>query len=205
MAKYTEELVEEIVSLIESDMYTVKEICMVARISRQTFYEWMDTKPDFKKVVNEAMRQRDEMLVSIARSSLRKKLEGYTLTEERVVYEPAKSNPGMPIEKSRVERKKQYAPSLAAIKYVLDKEEKRKEKEESPAVKPTIIEVRDQHTAEQLLIFEKNLRGNLDDIKIRCRETTSPQPSPIERELQAANTPPNLSTREGWQATSSDE
>jgi len=197
MAKYRQELIDEIIKLIESDIYTVKEICFMLNISRQTYYEWLDTRPEFKKAVNEALRHRDEMLVSIARSSLRKRLEGYTITEEKIVYEPCKGNPAMDKEKSRIVKKKECPPDLRAIKYVLEKEEKRKEKEESPAVKPTIIEVRDQHTAEQLLIFEKNLRGNLDDIKIRCKETTSPPPSPIERGPQAAGTPPNLPTREG--------
>ena len=112
MAKYNKELVSRIVSLIESDIYTVKEICNMIRISRQTFYDWMENKPEFKQTVDEAMRQRDEMLVSIARASLRKKLEGYTLEEEKVVYVPSKSNPSIQIEKSRVVRKKQYPPNL---------------------------------------------------------------------------------------------
>ena len=159
MAKYSKNLVSEIVSLIESDIYTVKELCRVARISRQTFYEWMDSKPEFKTAVDEAMRQRDEMLVSIARASLRKKLEGYTLTEEKISYEPAKSNPDVQIEKSRVVKKKQYPPNLAAIKYVLEREEKKKEKQDSPVLKPTIIEVPDQQTADNLLLLEKRLRG----------------------------------------------
>ena len=159
MAKYKKELVSEIVSLIESDIYTVKEICNLMRISRQTFYEWMDTKPEFKEAIDEAMRQRDEMLVSIARASLRKKLEGYTLTEEKITYEPAKSNPNIEVEKSRVVRKKQYPPDLRAIRYVLEREEKRKEKEDKPKHKPTIIQVPDQHTADNLLLLEKNLRG----------------------------------------------
>ncbi|MBB4035726.1 hypothetical protein GGR21_001621 [Dysgonomonas hofstadii] len=161
MAKYTEELVSEIISLIESDIYTVKELCMVARISRETYYQWLDTKPEFKKAVDEAMRQRDEMLVSIARASLRKKLEGYTLEEEKVVYEPAKSNPHVQIEKSRVVKKKQYPPNLAAIKYVLEQEEKRKEKEaaEKPKLRQQIIYVNNQHEADLFIKLDKHLNG----------------------------------------------
>jgi len=200
MAKYRQELVDEIIKLIESDIYTVKEICFMMDISRQTYYEWLDTRPEFKRAVNEALRNRDEMLISIARSSLRKRLEGYTITEERIVYEPCKGNPAMEKEISRVVKKKECPPDLQAIKYVLEKEEKRKEKEESPAMKPTIIEVRDQHTAEQLLIFEKNLRGNLDDIKIRCKETTSP-PALSNREGAASREHPSLPPHKGGMAS----
>jgi len=159
MAKYRKELVSEIVSLIESDIYTVKEICQVARISRQSFYDWMENKPDFKQAVDEAMHQRDEMLVSIARASLRKKLEGYTLEEEKITYVPAKSNPNVQIEKSRVVKKKQYPPDLAATKYVLERAEKKKEKRDSPEHQPTILQVPDQQTADNLLLLEKRLSG----------------------------------------------
>ncbi len=42
MAKFTEELQEKIVLLIEEDTFTITEICDILNISRKTFYEWRD-------------------------------------------------------------------------------------------------------------------------------------------------------------------
>lgn len=138
MAKYTEKLAKEIIRFIEQDIYTISEICSMLRINRKTFYEWKNTKPDFKQEVDAAMERRNEALVAIARSSLRKKLEGYTLTEVKEVYEPSKGNPTQMILKSRVEKKKEYAPDNRCIQMVLERhamaEEKKKLEEDKESM-----------------------------------------------------------------------
>ncbi len=149
--KYSEKLLEKMVWYIEQDLYTVTEICKMTGIARKTYYEWRDTKPEFREEINKAMERRDEMLVATARMSLKQRLEGYTLTEEKITYEPAKSNQSIQIEKSRVIRKKQYPPDLGAIKYVLDRNEKRNEAENKPGRRPLIINVPDQKTADGIL------------------------------------------------------
>jgi len=167
MAKYSEKMAARIVALIETDMYTITEICRALRIGRATFYEWKENNSDFRRQIAAAEDRRDEELLKIARKSLKKKLEGYTTLEEQCYYEPARSNSSVMILKKKVVKNKDVAPSLTAIKYVMEREEKKKkERVEKPENKPMIINVRDQHTAEQLLIFQKNLRGNLDDIKV---------------------------------------
>lgn len=127
MAKYTEKLVKEIVAFIEQDMYTVSEICHMFRITRKTFYQWKNTKPKFSQEIDAAMERRDETLVAIARSSLKKKLEGYTLTEVKETYVPSKSNPAHLILKTRVEKKKEYAPDNRCIQLVLERNDKKEE------------------------------------------------------------------------------
>ena len=160
MAKYCKRLVEKIVFLIEQDLYTITEICEIAKVNRKTFYEWKNTKPEFRKEVDDAMERRDETLLSLARISLKQRLEGYTTEEEKVTYEPARSNPSELIEKSRVVKRKQYPPDLHAIKYILERNEKKKEQDEKPAYKPMVIHVPDQHTADQLRLLERRLRGD---------------------------------------------
>ena len=92
MAKYTEKLAEKIVSLIEEDTFSITEICKHLKITRKSFYEWRDKKPEFRKAIEAAIESRDETLAITARRSLKKKLEGYTLTEIRTTYVPDKEN-----------------------------------------------------------------------------------------------------------------
>jgi len=159
MAKYTERLVSRIEKLIEADNYTITEICVALRISRAAFYEWKEKNPEFRKRIAEAEQRRDDELIKIARASLKKKLEGHISREEHCYYEPAKSNSSVMILKRKVVKTKEKAPDLRAIKYVLDREDKKKEKVEEKESGPAIIHVPDQATADNLLLLEKNLSG----------------------------------------------
>ena len=161
MAKYTEKLVSCIERLIEADLYTITEICRTMKISRNTFYEWKEKNPDFRKRIDLAEDRRDESLVKIARVSLKKKLEGYTVIEEHCTSIPAVSNPGIMIPKKKMVKTKYIGPDMRAIKYVLDKEEKKKERQrqQEPEHKPDIIYVPDQQTADGFMKLEKMLAG----------------------------------------------
>ncbi|MFV0331983.1 MAG: transposase, partial [Dysgonomonas sp.] len=66
MAKYTDRLVEKIVSLIEEDTFSISEICSILKISRKSFYEWKDTKPEFKEAIEKATEHRDDKLLMTA-------------------------------------------------------------------------------------------------------------------------------------------
>jgi len=132
MAKYSPKLVNRIVEFIEQDIYTISEMCNLIGINRKTFYEWKKSKPEFSLEIEDAMERRDEMLVAIARSSLKKKLEGYTVTEVKETYIPSKGNPDHLILKTQVVKKKEYAPDNRCIAMVLERQEKKrllKEKE----------------------------------------------------------------------------
>lgn len=130
MAKYNEKLATKIVALIEEDTYTISEICTMLRISRKTFYEWRETKLDFRKAIEEAEERRDENLLFLARTSLRKKLEGYTVTEEKVTYVPDKNNPAKLTIKNKVVKQKYCPPDNTAIRQVIEGYEKKKIKKE---------------------------------------------------------------------------
>ena len=127
MAKYSQRLIKEIATLVEEDSYTISEICEMLHISRKTFYEWKETKPEFKKVLDEAEERRNENLLFIARNSLKKKLEGYTVIEERITYVPDKNNPERLVMKNKVVKRKICAPDNNAIKQVLEKHEEKQQ------------------------------------------------------------------------------
>lgn len=130
MAKYNEKLVDKIITFVEEDAYTISEICEIVRVSRKTFYEWKETKPEFKKALEDAEDRRDENLLFLARTSLQKKLEGYTVKEEKITYIPDKNNPSQLVIKNKVVKEKHFPPSNAAIKQLIERHEKKKEKRE---------------------------------------------------------------------------
>ena len=159
MAKYTERLAEKIVSLIEEDTYSITEICKHLKITRKSFYEWRDKKPAFRKAIEAAIESRDETLAITARRSLKKKLEGYTLTEIRTTYVPDKENPEKLVLKNRVVRQKEYAPDTHAIRLVLSHNET-KEEENKEHSQPLTIIVQDPKTRDSLNELREKLMNN---------------------------------------------
>ena len=159
MAKYTERLVEKIVSLIEEDTYSITEICKHMKITRKSFYEWRDKKPEFRKAIEAAIESRDETLAITARRSLKKKLEGYTLTEVRTTYVPDKENPDKLVLKTRVVRQKEYAPDTHAIRLILSHNET-KEEENKEQSQPLTIIVQDPKTKDSLNELREKLMNN---------------------------------------------
>jgi transposase-like protein len=144
--KYSDQLVERIVGLMEADRYTVSEVCDAVGIDRKTFYEWRNGKPDFRRAVEDAADRCNELLVKLARISLRQRLEGYTVTEEKITFEPARGSSSEKVEKSHVVRHRQYPPDLRAIQWVLEREDRRHAEElkqvEKEEFNPGKLEIR---------------------------------------------------------------
>ena len=186
MAKYTERLAEKIVSLIEEDTYSITEICKHLKITRKSFYEWRDKKPEFRKAIEAAIESRDETLAITARRSLRKKLEGYTLTEIWTTYVPDKENPDKLVLKNRVVRQKEYAPDTHAIRLVLLHNETKEE--ENKEHKPLTIIVQDPKTRDSLNELREKLMNNNVPVekKIEKEEFIS---EPTERMSDSASLP----------------
>ncbi|MFV0330128.1 MAG: hypothetical protein ACK5KL_09970 [Dysgonomonas sp.] len=160
MAKYTDRLVEKIVSLIEEDTFSISEICSMLKISRKSFYEWKDTKPEFKEAIEKATEHRDDKLLMTARRSLKRKLEGYTLSETRTTYVPDKDNPEKLILKSKVVRQKEYAPDTHAIKLILLQNDKRADNRLENVPPALTIVVNDAKTVEHLNLLREDLINN---------------------------------------------
>ncbi|WP_108822085.1 bacteriophage terminase small subunit [Dysgonomonas sp. Marseille-P4361] len=127
MAKYSERLVMKIVRLIEEDVYTITEICNALNISRKTFYEWRSEKAEFAQAIDEAMEIRDERLVEMAHSALKERLKETTIQEEIISYEVDNDNPSEFKVKSKLAKIRKVLPSIAVIRFVLDKDQRRRE------------------------------------------------------------------------------
>ena len=156
--KYKEKIATEIIRMIEQDLCSISEICKSFQISRKTFYEWKKVKPEFGEAVEEAIDHREDVMIASARIGLKQLLEGYVQKKEKITYVPDKNDPVNDVEKCRVVEKKFCPPSIRAIKYVLDREERKKDKDRLLASerRPLVIEVQDEETRRQLMILQEN-------------------------------------------------
>lgn len=119
MAKYNKKIVDNICALIRTDSYTIAEICEQVGISKETYYQWLKTKPDFSDVIKKAEDEFKEYMLVECNKSLVKLIKGYTVQEKRTVTADTgkKDDNGKPIVKVKehVVTDKHYPPSLGAI------------------------------------------------------------------------------------------
>ena len=119
MAKYGKKVVEQIVGLIKSDTYTIAEICGQVGISLSTYHRWKDEYEEFSTAIEEAHEARMQFFVQEAKKSLLKKIQGYEVTETKVVTVPTKGDPSKPTIKEQTTQKKHIQPDTAAIIFTL--------------------------------------------------------------------------------------
>ena len=123
MAKFSKKTVERIVGLIKSDTYTIAEICRQVGITPKTYHQWVNDYPDFADAIEQAKDERMQAMVIEAKKSLMKKIQGYDVTETKVVTVPdtkkdEKGNP-KPIIKEQTTTKKHIQADTAAIIFTL--------------------------------------------------------------------------------------
>lgn len=82
--KYKPKIAEKICALIEADTYTVAEICRMVKISRSTYFDWLNRYSDFSDAIKKAEEARTDFLVTEAKKSLLKKVQGYTVQEKHI-------------------------------------------------------------------------------------------------------------------------
>lgn len=119
MAKYSKKVVERIVELVKSDTYTIAEICLQVGISQATFHRWKEEHEEFGLAIEEAMDARTQFFVQEAKKSLLKKIQGYEVTETKVVTIPTKGDPSKPTIKEQTTMKKHIQPDTAAVIFTL--------------------------------------------------------------------------------------
>lgn len=124
MAKYNEGVAETIVSLIEDDFCSVAEICRVTGISRKTFYCWKETVPGLAKEIFDAECRREDRIRQMLYSSLKKRLDGHMMVEEKETYLPDDDEPEKLVLQSKIIRRKYCLPDLKTIKLLLDRQDK---------------------------------------------------------------------------------
>lgn len=123
MAKFSKKTVDMIVGLVKSDTYTIAEICRQVEITPKTYHQWVNDYPDFADAIEQAKAERMQAMVIEAKKSLMKKIQGYDVTETKVVTIPGKQkdekgNP-KPIIKEQTTTKKHIQPDTAAIIFTL--------------------------------------------------------------------------------------
>ena len=123
MAKFSKKTVEKIVGLIKSDTYTIAEICRQVGITPKTYHQWVNDYPDFADAIEQAKDERMQAMVIEAKKSLMKKIQGYDVTETKVVNvtgtkKDEKGNP-KPIIKEQTTTKKHIQADTAAIIFTL--------------------------------------------------------------------------------------
>ena len=123
MAKFSKKTVERIVGLIKSDTYTIAELCRQVGITPKTYHQWVNDYPDFADAIEQAKDERMQAMVIEAKKSLMKKIQGYDVTETKVVTVPGtkkdeKGNP-KPIIKEQTTTKKHIQADTAAIIFTL--------------------------------------------------------------------------------------
>ena len=119
MAKYSKRVVEQIVGLVKSDTYTIAEVCQQVGISQATFHRWRDEYEEFSTAIEEAHEARMQFFVQEAKKSLLKKIQGYEVTETKVVTVPTKGDSSKPTIKEQTTQKKHIQPDTAAIIFTL--------------------------------------------------------------------------------------
>lgn len=123
MAKFSKKTVDMIVGLVKSDTYTIAEICRQVGITPKTYHQWVNDYPDFADAIEQAKAERMQAMVIEAKKSLMKKIQGYDVTETKVVtilgkQKDEKGNP-KPIIKEQTTTKKYIQPDTAAIIFTL--------------------------------------------------------------------------------------
>ena len=113
----------EQIRLIKSDTYTIAEICRQVGITPKTYHQWVNDYPDFADAIEQAKDERMQAMVIEAKKSLMKKIQGYDVTETKVVTVPGtkkdeKGNP-KPIIKEQTTTKKHIQADTAAIIFTL--------------------------------------------------------------------------------------
>jgi len=121
--KLTKKMRDRIIEMIQSDTYTYTEICAACGINQRTFYYWRERFADFDQDIKDAEDARMQDFVKIAKRSLRRKIEGYTVDETQVTTVPSrhKDERGKPIPEIKEQKTnhRHIAPDTAAIIFTL--------------------------------------------------------------------------------------
>lgn len=120
MAKYAE--ASPLVLKALEDGCTMQEAAERGGISKQTLYEWMNTKPDFSDAVQHARRIGDQNAVSKVEATLFRLATGYEYEDVRTEYGSElnqQTGKMEPVIRKQVRTKRTVPPSTEAIKFFL--------------------------------------------------------------------------------------
>ena len=105
-----------------SEGYSNKDAAEMAGITELTFYEWINTKPQFSQSVKDAQKQGDLVRINSVEAALLDVARGFEYEEVKTEYESQlnpKTNKYEPTIKKQVRTKKRVIPQTEAIKFYL--------------------------------------------------------------------------------------
>lgn len=122
MAKYNPEIVQKICQYIEQGE-TNEHAAELAGVSKQTFYEWLNTKVDFSDAVKKAKEEYRHWLhndiLADAERSLKVLINGTEYEEIKTEYEQNPTNPDAPRIKKQSRTTKKILPNPTAVIFAL--------------------------------------------------------------------------------------
>ena len=186
MAKYSTELTEKIVSLLEDEFFTVSQACKATGISRETYYCWMNTRGDFRNEVEQAVARREAELMTMVHASLKKKLEGYYTTVEKDIYVPD-GYTGELVFKQKTVTKKECPPDLRTIKMLLDRQDKKTAPTSSKGKEEAIIKSEPETLEKKEELTEEIILNPAEEILETCAEALTefpPKNGHIKKDMQ---------------------
>lgn len=122
MSKYSNRIVKKITSLIESDDFTIPEICRQVGIVESTYFKWQKEKIDFSESIKKAQEKRLELFRQSARSGLLTLLKGTEyeeVTTEFIEGKPDKDGNTKPKIKLQRKVKKFILPNPTSVIFAL--------------------------------------------------------------------------------------
>lgn len=120
MAKYKDRA-PDVLTFI-SQGYSNKDACEKAGIAEDTFYDWMNTKPEFSESVKKAQREGDLVRINSVEAALLDVARGFEYEEVKTEYESQLNQATgkyEPTIKKQVRTKKRVIPQTEAIKFYL--------------------------------------------------------------------------------------
>ncbi|WP_256013138.1 transposase [Desertivirga xinjiangensis] len=115
--KYSKKLVDVICELYAKGEHSIKDICKMAGISKDTFFEWKKNNADFSDRLKGLEDDRLENYAIMARSGLAKLLDVHEY--EEVTTEYVTDPDGKPIVKHQKRVKKKVMPNATAVIFAL--------------------------------------------------------------------------------------
>ena len=112
-SKYSPEIVAKIVEMIETDSYTIPEICNHVGISEATYHYWKESQSEFLEAIKRAKQKFVDKTLLDCQKSLVKLVKGYEYEEKKTVM--IDNGNGQPKIKEQTTTKKHVSPNLGAI------------------------------------------------------------------------------------------
>jgi hypothetical protein len=111
--KYNKRIANHIFRLIETDSYTIAQICESVGISESCYYKWQEGITEFTEGLKEAKDVFTRKTLIDCEKSLKKLINGYDYDEKKTVMISNKEE--KPTIKEQTVIKKHVAPNLGAI------------------------------------------------------------------------------------------